>query len=131
MIHLDTNYLIGLPVKGSAAALEVDGWLAAGESLAASAIVWTEFLNGPVTLLEISRVEVVLESRMGSSSESVLVQRLSPLNLQKTFRRRRVMLPYRCPIPTQRMCWQLASRLPSVRLVWVFHQPPSQADWFD
>ena len=64
MIHLDTNYLIGLPVEGSAAALEVDGWLAAGESLAASAIAWTEFLNGPVTPLEVSRAEAVLQSRI-------------------------------------------------------------------
>jgi hypothetical protein len=64
MIHLDTNYLIGLLVKGSAAALQVDGWLAAGESLAASAIAWTEFLNGPVTPLEASRAEAVLQSRI-------------------------------------------------------------------
>ena len=64
MIHLDTNYLIGLPVKRSAAALEVDGWLVAGESLAASAIAWTEFLNGPVTPLEVSRAEAVLQSRI-------------------------------------------------------------------
>src|SRR6266702_2991436 len=64
MIHLDTNYLIGLLVKGSPQALEVDGWLAAGESLAASAIVWTEFLNGPVTPLEVSRAEAVLQSRI-------------------------------------------------------------------
>ncbi|MDA1276953.1 MAG: hypothetical protein O2960_23290 [Verrucomicrobia bacterium] len=48
MIHLDTNYLIGLAVKGSAVASDVNGWLTAGESLAASAIAWTEFLNGPV-----------------------------------------------------------------------------------
>jgi hypothetical protein len=32
MIHLDTNYLIGLLVKGSPEALAVDQWLAAGES---------------------------------------------------------------------------------------------------
>lgn len=64
MIHLDTNYLIGLAVKGSATALEVDGWLAAGESLAASAIAWTEFLNGPLTPLEVSRAEAVLQSRI-------------------------------------------------------------------
>lgn len=64
MIHLDTNYLIGLLVKGSATALEVDGWLAAGESLAASAIAWTEFLNGPVTPREVSRAEAVLQSRI-------------------------------------------------------------------
>src|SRR6266508_2897375 len=64
MIHLDTNYLIGLPVKGSAVALDVDGWLAAGESLAASAIAWTEFLNGPVTPLAVSRAEAILQSRI-------------------------------------------------------------------
>ena len=57
MIHLDTNYLIGLAVQGAAAALDVDGWLAEGETLAASAIAWAEFLNGPVTPLEISRAE--------------------------------------------------------------------------
>ncbi len=64
MIHLDTNYLVGLLVKGSVPAADVDGWLAAGESLAASAIVWTEFLNGPVTQVEVSRTEAVLESRI-------------------------------------------------------------------
>ena len=64
MIHLDTNYLIGLLVQGSRAAIEVDGWLASTQSLAASAIGWSEFLNGPVTLLEISRAEAVIESRI-------------------------------------------------------------------
>ena len=38
MIHLDANYLIGLVVKGSSQAVDVDGWLAAGQSLATSAI---------------------------------------------------------------------------------------------
>jgi predicted nucleic acid-binding protein len=40
------------------------GSLAAGQTLAASAIAWTEFLNGPVTPLEVSRAEAVLESRI-------------------------------------------------------------------
>ena len=64
MIHLDTNYLIGLLVRGSGPATDVDQWLAAGESLAASSIAWSEFLNGPVTPLEVSRVETVLQSRV-------------------------------------------------------------------
>ena len=64
MIHLDTNYLIGLLIKGSQPALDVDGWLAAGQPLAASAIAWTEFLNGPVTPLEVSRTEAVLQSQI-------------------------------------------------------------------
>ena len=64
MIHLDTNYLIGLLVKGSPQALEVDTWLAAGQPIAASALAWTEFLNGPVTALEVTRAEAVLQSRI-------------------------------------------------------------------
>jgi predicted nucleic acid-binding protein len=86
MIHLDTNYLIGLALKGSAVALDVDTWLASGESFAASAIAWTEFLNGPVTSLTVSRVEAVLESRIISfgPAEAVLAAEL----FNKTGRRR-------------------------------------------
>jgi predicted nucleic acid-binding protein len=86
MIQLDTNYLIGLLVKGSPQALEVDGWLAAGESLAASAIAWTEFLNGPVTPLEVGRAEAVLQSRIVpfGRAEAVLAADL----FNKTGRRR-------------------------------------------
>lgn len=64
MIHLDTNYLIGLAVPGSREAAEVDEWLAAGQVLAVSAIVWSEFLNGPVTPREISRVEAVIQGNV-------------------------------------------------------------------
>jgi predicted nucleic acid-binding protein len=64
MIHLDTNYLIGLLVRGSAPAADADKWLAAGEAMAASAVAWSEFLNGPVTSVEISRVALVIQSRV-------------------------------------------------------------------
>jgi predicted nucleic acid-binding protein len=64
MIHLDTNYLIGLLVKKSREAGDVDAWLAAGQPLATSAIAWTEFLNGPVDPLEVSRAAAVLQSRI-------------------------------------------------------------------
>ncbi len=64
MIHLDTNYLIGLLLRGSQPATDSDQWLAAGESLTASSVAWSEFLNGPVTPLEVSRVETVLQSRI-------------------------------------------------------------------
>ena len=57
MIHLDTNYLIRLLVAGSPQALRVDQWLASGESLAASALAWTEFLNGPVPAPQVALVE--------------------------------------------------------------------------
>jgi predicted nucleic acid-binding protein len=64
MIHLDTNYLIGLAVRGSSPAQNVDQWLAAGEPLAASALAWTEFLNGPVSADEIALVESVIEGNL-------------------------------------------------------------------
>jgi predicted nucleic acid-binding protein len=86
MIHLDTNYLIGLLVKGSPQALEVDGWLAAGQPLAASAIVWSEFLNGPVTPLEVSRAETVLQSRIIPFCQAEAVMAAGLFN--KTGRRR-------------------------------------------
>ena len=78
MIHLDTNYLIGLVVTGSQEAAEVDEWLAAGERLAVSGIAWSEFLNGPVTPLEISRAEAVVELRIVpfGRSEAVLAAEL-------------------------------------------------------
>jgi predicted nucleic acid-binding protein len=64
MIHLDTNYLIGLAVRGSSPAQNVDHWLVTGESLAASTLAWTEFLNGPVSADEIALVESVIEGRL-------------------------------------------------------------------
>jgi predicted nucleic acid-binding protein len=64
MIHLDTNYLIGLLVKGSPEALHAEAWLANKQQLAASAIAWTEFLNGPVTSGDVTHVEAILESRI-------------------------------------------------------------------
>jgi predicted nucleic acid-binding protein len=42
----------------------VEGWMAAGQNFATSAIAWTEFLNGPATPLEVSRAEAVLQSRI-------------------------------------------------------------------
>jgi len=70
MIHLDTNYLIGLLVKGSQQAQYVDGWLADSHPLATSAIAWTEFLNGLVTPMEVMRGESVLQSRIVPFSRS-------------------------------------------------------------
>lgn len=86
MIHLDTNYLIGLLVRGSREASEVDQWLAAGESLAASAIAWSEFLNGPVTAPEAAQVEAILQSQIipFGRAEAALASEL----FNKTGRRR-------------------------------------------
>lgn len=86
MIHLDTNYLIRLLIAKSAEAVLVDRWLTSGQSLAASAIVWSEFLNGPVTPSEVAYVESILESRIipFGKSEATLASDL----FNKTGRRR-------------------------------------------
>ena len=86
MIHLDTNYLIGLLVRGSREASDIDQWLVAGESIASSAIVWSEFLNGPVNASEITQVEMVLKSQIISfgKAEAALAADL----FNKTGRRR-------------------------------------------
>ena len=86
MIHLDTNYLIGLLVKGCPQAQNVDGWPGVGQTVAASAVAWTEFLNGPVTPLDVGRAEAVLQARIVAFGrpEAVLAADL----FNKTGRRR-------------------------------------------
>jgi predicted nucleic acid-binding protein len=86
MIHLDTNYLIGFLVAGSPEAHRVDQWLAEGESLAASALAWTEFLNGPVQSYEIPLVEAVIGSRIVSFDKGMAALAAELFN--KTGRRR-------------------------------------------
>jgi len=73
MIHLDTNYLIGLAVRGSSPAQNVETWLSVGESLAASALAWTEFLNGPVSANEIVLVESVIAGNVISFEKQTAI----------------------------------------------------------
>jgi predicted nucleic acid-binding protein len=77
MIHLDTNYLIGLAVQGSSQAQNVEKWLALNETIATSALAWTEFLNGPVTAAEIALVESIIEQNVvpfGKAAASLAAQ---------------------------------------------------------
>lgn len=48
MIHLDTSFLIRALVPGSQEDLRLRGWIGANESLRLSAVVWAEFLCGPL-----------------------------------------------------------------------------------
>lgn len=48
MIHLDTSFLIPALVPGSGPDHGLRSWLAGTEPVALSAIVWAEFLCGPV-----------------------------------------------------------------------------------
>ena len=53
MIHLDTNFLIGALLPGSNESATLVSWLRRNEPVAISAVVWTEFLCGPVTAEDI------------------------------------------------------------------------------
>lgn len=63
MIHLDTNVLIGLltghPIRAQVRRIQVDGGV-----FACSAVVWTEFLNGPADTPSVRLVESFLEGRI-------------------------------------------------------------------
>jgi predicted nucleic acid-binding protein len=60
--------------------------MTAGQIFATSAISWTEFLNGPVTPLEVSRAEAVLQSRIISFGQKEAALAADLFN--KTGRRR-------------------------------------------
>jgi predicted nucleic acid-binding protein len=63
MIHLDTNVLIGLltghPVRAQVRQIQLEGG-----GFACSAVVWTEFLNGPADAPSVRLVESFLEGRI-------------------------------------------------------------------
>ena len=63
MIHLDTNVLIGLltghPIRAQVRQIQLDGGV-----FACSAVVWTEFLNGPADEPSVRLVESFLEGRI-------------------------------------------------------------------
>ena len=64
MIHLDTNLLIDLVTAGSPHIALIRQWLSDGEELAVSAIVWSEFCNGPHSKAQKDAVFALLERRV-------------------------------------------------------------------
>jgi len=64
MIHLDTNCLVALPMARSPLQPRLLAWLQAGEQFAASAVAWSEFLNGPVPNSDIQNARGMLEGRI-------------------------------------------------------------------
>lgn len=61
MIVLDANYLIAAPNAESAELARISAWCEAGETLATTAIAWTEFLSGPVDDDDVVDVRLLLE----------------------------------------------------------------------
>lgn len=60
MIHLDTNILIDLVTIGSPQVTLIRDWLKDGESVATSAIAWSEFCNGAHTREQKDAIHAVL-----------------------------------------------------------------------
>lgn len=49
MIHLDTNFLIRALVPGTPQDVQLENWITSNEPMGIDAIVWAEFLCGPLT----------------------------------------------------------------------------------
>ena len=60
MIHLDTSFLIGALDLGSPQDRTLRKWIGEGETLAASAIAWSEFLCGPLTQSELESAKQIV-----------------------------------------------------------------------
>jgi predicted nucleic acid-binding protein len=50
VIHLDTSFLIRAGIRGTAESDRLRSWLSRRTSVRISAVVWAEFLCGPVTV---------------------------------------------------------------------------------
>lgn len=59
--HLDTNFLIALSCGEGTPIRMVQKWISTGKGLAVSAVVWTEFLTGPLDEEQISRVKTLID----------------------------------------------------------------------
>ena len=64
MIHLDTNFLVDLVTVGSPGGLKILAWLKAGESVATSAVAWSEFCNGPLSKAQKDAAFTVLDRKI-------------------------------------------------------------------
>ncbi len=62
VIHLDTNYLIGMSKAGTPPAAQVAAWLAVGEPLGCSAMAWAEYLCGPMTAADRTAAEAIVDT---------------------------------------------------------------------
>ena len=69
MIHLDTNILIDRVTSHSAQVAMVHGWLKSNIPLAASAVTWSEFCNGPHTKEQKDAVHAILRGGIHPFSE--------------------------------------------------------------
>ena len=73
MIHLDTSFLIRALQPGSPQDQKLRSWLAEGQTLGISAVAWTEFLCGPISLFDMSLVTRIAGQRRDFSAEHAAI----------------------------------------------------------
>jgi predicted nucleic acid-binding protein len=85
MIHLDTNDLIRSLVPKTQQAQQLDSWIMAGETISASAMVWSEFLCGPLSQTQAAAAMAILA---GVESVTAIDAALAAELFNKSGRRR-------------------------------------------
>lgn len=60
MIDLDANFLIGVLRGHRLATRALEEWIERGETITASAVAWSEFLCGPLTLEQTARARTIV-----------------------------------------------------------------------
>ena len=78
MIHLDTNFLIGVADKHLPVEQALVGWLQQGETFATSSVAWAEFLNGPLKPVSVQQMAKLIQDRVipFGRSEAEIASRL-------------------------------------------------------
>ena len=73
MIHLDTSFLIRGLRAGSPESERLTAWAQADETIAMSAVAWTEFLCGPLDAGTASLAAVIVDRRVHYTDEMATV----------------------------------------------------------
>ena len=60
-IHLDTNFLIALVEGDTSSSQRLERWIREGTLLSVSAVVWTEFLTGPLSKQQLAHIETLID----------------------------------------------------------------------
>ena len=71
--HLDTNILIALSCGEEASVRRLEKWIASGKMLAVSAVVWTEFLTGPLDEEHLVRIKALIDEVIPFDEEQAVL----------------------------------------------------------
>lgn len=71
--HLDTNLLIALSAGEHTSIRRVEQWLSSGKRLAVSAVVWTEFLSGPLEEEQLDRIKTLIDEVIPFDEEQAIL----------------------------------------------------------